>query len=262
MSHSFGLRKFYPIENIGTKLNRPYSHLADLYNHLMKQIDYKDWANYLHILFQTYVKSPKYVLELAAGTGNITRHLRKYYSQIIVSDFSNNMLKKNKHGYKDSVCCDMKYLPFKKQFDIIFSTFDSVNYLTSPGDLKCHFEQVKYIMEDHSIYAFDVSLMANSRKNVRQLNRSGKFNKIKYRQKSEFDETTKIHTNTFMIEYENGDRIIELHKQKIYDFYLYFELLESLKLFVVDCFESFTFEDARSDCERVQFIVRKNNAQL
>ena len=51
--------------------------------------------------------------------------------------------------------------------------------------------------------------------------------------------------------------IIEVHKQKIYPLEKYFELVEDCGLYVVDCFESFSFEDAHDNSERVQFILKK-----
>lgn len=48
----------------------------------------------------------------------------------------------------------------------------------------------------------------------------------------------------------------ETHKQKIYPFAVYFELLEKAGLNVTECYEAFTFKDGNAGCERVQFVVR------
>ena len=37
----------------------------------------------------------------------------------------------------------------------------------------------------------------------------------------------------------------------------YFELIEDAGLYVADCFDAFTFEDANHKCERVQFVIKK-----
>lgn len=55
----------------------------------------------------------------------------------------------------------------------------------------------------------------------------------------------------------NGETITEIHKQKIYDFYYYFEVIESCNLYVMECFNSFTYKDADENSERVQFIVKR-----
>ena len=64
----------------------------------------------------------------------------------------------------------------------------------------------------------------------------------------------------FRSKLENGEIIEEVHTQKIFNFELYFELAANSGLYVVDCFDSFTFEDASGESERIQFIMKKEHA--
>ena len=41
------------------------------------------------------------------------------------------------------------------------------------------------------------------------------------------------------------------------DYYEYFDLIEQSKLYVVECFDAFTFDDAKANSKRVQFVVKK-----
>ena len=95
--------------------------------------------------------------------------------------------------------------------------------------------------------------------NEKRLNRKGKFNGIKYIQKSKYDNADKIHYNSFQIILNNGEIIEETHKQKVYEFVDYFSVIENNGLYVEECFDAFTFDDANENCERVQFVVKKRN---
>lgn len=235
---------------------KPYTFVSLIYAHLMKQINYQDWADYIFDIQECYNLKSDRVLELGAGNCTIANNLIDKFDFYIVSDYSQDMLAQNDNKLIKKVCCDMTALPFKIKFDFIFSTFDTVNYLMDEQKLLKLFSEVSQVISDNGIFTFDVSLENNSYKNVKRLNRKGKYNGIKYIQKSRYDSDKRIHVNEFKIILNDAD-VFEVHKQKIYPLEKYFELVEDCGLFVVDCFESFSFEDANYDSERVQFIVKK-----
>lgn len=235
---------------------KPYTFVSLIYAHLMRRINYNDWADYIWDIREIYNLNPASVLELGGGTCNIANKLFNNADLYIVSDFSYDMLMQDDNKFIDKICCDMTALPFSIRFDYIFSTFDSVNYLIEEGLLHKLFNEVSQVISDNGIFTFDVSLEKNSYKNVKRLNRKGKYKGIKYIQKSRYDSNSKIHTNEFKIFLEDKE-IIEIHRQKIYSLENFFEIIEECGLFVVDCFESFSFDDAGNDSERVQFVVKK-----
>ena len=55
----------------------------------------------------------------------------------------------------------------------------------------------------------------------------------------------------------DGKKYREIHKQRIYDFYFYFDVIEKNGLYVAECFDAFTFKDASPNSERAQFILKK-----
>ncbi|MDR3628113.1 MAG: methyltransferase domain-containing protein, partial [Ignavibacteriaceae bacterium] len=201
------------------------------------------------------------VLELGAGNCSFAKHFSIYFPKLLVTDISQNMLLSNESGLFPRVCCNMTALPFKNKFDIIYSTFDSVNYLTSRKKLLDMFKQVSGLLTDKGVFTFDASLEKNSLLHAKEPERKGSYNGIKFKQKSEYDTVTKIHKNTFMIKLETGEIFSEMHKQKIFPFETYFELLEQAGLLVKHCYTAFTYKDGSGESERVQFItkrIRKN----
>jgi hypothetical protein len=151
----------------------------------------------------------------------------------------------------------MIHLPFKKKFDFIFSAFDSVNYLYNEELLHKFFDNLRTFLKKEAFFSFDVSLKSNSLKHVEQLNRMGKYRGIEYKQVSNFNEESCLHKNELEIKDRNGKVYREIHIQKIYDFYYYFEVLEKSGLYITECFDAFTFNEGSPESDRIQFIVKR-----
>ena len=242
---------------MGNSKTADYEILASFYHHLMRSVNYKLWAEYIESIVRDHLPKRASVLELGAGTGKFAEYFKKYFKNIIISDLSYPMLAA--HSYKSliKICCDMTALPFKNKYDLIYSNFDSVNYLTSRKKMVKCFSEVKNILTEDGIFTFDVSLEKNSLKHVRRSNRKGKYNKIKYEQNSFYDHEKKIHKNIFRINLGDSKLFTEIHKQKIYTFDEYFFMIDKAGLYAIECYEAFSNETGNRDSERLQFIVKR-----
>ena len=241
---------------------KPYEILPSIYSHLMAKIRYDNWARYLHEVVKHDCPKRSSVLELAAGDGTFAHYFRRFYPRLIISDISPQMVNKKKDGIP-RICCDMLSIPFKTKFDLIYSNFDSVNYLLSGKLLVKLFNEVALVLNDGGIFTFDISLEKNSYVHVKRNNKEGVYKGVAYKQISAYNPGTGIHTNKFRIKLANGDEYSEIHKEKIYSFETYFRLIEKTDLYVAECFEMFTFKPGRKDSDRIQFILKKrNNAEL
>ena len=236
---------------------KPYKVLPLIYPHLMKKIRYDKWAEYLYQIVKADCPKKSKVLELAAGDCSFAKYFIKYYPSLIVTDISCSMLLKNSY-LKNKICCDMLFLPFKSKFDLIYSNFDSVNYILSGRLLLKLFAEVSHLLNDDGIFVFDVSLEKNSYLHVKMNNREGKYNGLTYRQNSTYNPGSGIHLNKFIIRLANGDEYSEIHREKIYSFNTYFKLIDKTSLYVVDCYEAFTFKPGNENSNRIQFILKKN----
>ncbi len=224
----------------------------------MRSIDYKEWADYIHQISKELRKKKISALELASGTGAIAKLLQKKMN-IVSSDISFNMLNEDGDKSFPKVCCDMMYLPFKNKYDFIFSTFDSVNYLNTKEKFMRYLENANRCIDDGGLLAFDVSLENNSKKFEKYLNRRGKVNGITFRQRSLYNPATRIHYNHFELTLANGQKVEEIHKQKIYRFEEYFDFIDRSDFYVHKCYKAFTFKNADAETERAQFILKKKN---
>jgi SAM-dependent methyltransferase len=237
---------------------KQYQIISKFYSHLMDDVDYDSWAEYIRELFDEYECENEKVLEVASGTCTLASSLKQYDLQTIATDNSLPMLQAAENSIDDKLCCDMRRIPFKRKFDFIFSAFDSVNYLLTENDLSLMFESVSEVLTEDGIFTFDVSLEQNSLNNLEHLNRKGKAGNFEFTQKSYYDKVNKIHINEFEIT-TGSETFTEIHKQRIYNFFDYFDLIDNSPLYAADCFEAFTFDDAKPDSDRVQFILKRRN---
>lgn len=238
---------------------RTYSEISAFYDHLMRSIDYNGWADYILDIIEDYKIEKHSLLELAGGNGKIARKIAPRFQNYFLTDLSAQMLRSEDNSGLHLICCDMTALPFRSDFDVIISTFDSVNYLMSMDKIKRMLKEAALCLKPGGIFTFDVSLEQNSIKYQKYLNRKGKFDGLKYVQKSFYDEKTRIHHNYFEITKHDGSVIHEKHRQKIYRFSDYFRAIDSGDLYVDNCFDAFTFKDADENSERAQFILKKRN---
>ncbi len=234
---------------------KDYEILSKFYSELMSDVDYKSWAEYLFEIYEDFGCNNSQILELGGGNGNLGSELNNLGFDVVLTDLSLPMIKQSRN-IKKKVCCNMEKLPFKEQFDFIFSAFDSVNYLLSDDALSRLFNEVGAILNEDGIFTFDVSLEQNSMGIVDELNREGSFGDIVFIQKSKYLQDEKLHLNEFEIVH-GGKKYYEIHRQRILPFNAYFIIIDQSPLYVAECFDAFTFNDASSNSERVQFVLKK-----
>lgn len=224
----------------------------------MSFISYKWWARYLFILISKKAKKNSAVLELAAGNGSLAKYMIKFYPNYVVSDLSFSMIS-NADQNINRVCCDFCSLPFKRKFDLIISSFDSINYLTNKKKLLKAFIEINSILQKEGIFTFDVALESNSYKHEKTSNVKGKISGIIYERQSKFFPGSRIHKNIFKIKYPDGMTFTETHRQKIYPLQTFYEIADKSNFHILECYKAFTFNKGKASSDRVQIIMKRIN---
>lgn len=234
-----------------------YSKISLIYDDLVRHVNYAGWAEYLQNIMDEYKIRHDVVLELASGTGKLFSNLSIETNQKILSDISVEML-----SYIDKtnsrVCFDMTSIPFKREFDLVVSCFDSVNHLESESRLNSLFCEVNRILKPGGYFLFDVVTEHNSFSYLDSYSKKRKTGDMKYQQSSEYDAIKKRHRNRFLITFPSGEVFEEDHFEYIFPQETIIKFCESNNFKVVGTFEAFTGKRVTDNTLRIQYIIRSN----
>ncbi|MBK6682644.1 MAG: class I SAM-dependent methyltransferase [Ignavibacteriales bacterium] len=234
-----------------------YSKISLIYDDLVRHVNYSGWAEYLQNIIDEYNISHDVVLELASGTGKLFSKLNIVTRLKILSDISIEMLT---HIDKSNsrVCFDMTLIPFKRECDLVISSFDSVNHLESESRLNSLFAEVNRILKPGGYFLFDVVTEHNSFSYLDSYSKKRKTGDMKYQQSSEYDAIKKRHRNRFLITFPSGEVVEEDHFEYIFPQETIIALCESNNFKVVGTFEAFTGKKVTENTLRIQYIIRSN----
>ncbi len=146
-----------------------YHVMASFYDELMSEKKYLYWKVLINEVINKYKISKKTCLDLACGTGNISKILMEEGFKIIGVDFSKEMisLAQKKIPKGKFICADLRNFELEKKdiksISFAVSFYDSLNYLLSKKDLLNVFEKVSKNISSGSIFLFDL----NSKEHVR-----------------------------------------------------------------------------------------------
>ena len=247
-----------------------YSYLAPLYDKLMEDVDYESWADYIDEIIQEHYPEAEKILELACGTGSVAISLDElgYYS-VTASDLSPEMIDvaRNKalkaHADIRFTTLDFLNIDIDEQFDVIFSVFDSVNYLKSDIEVLRMLEQCEQVLKPGGLLIFDFSTPQNSLEAVDYLNNEeAEIKDLRFFRTSEYDPHQKIHTNTFEIERLSHDKkhvidqFKEIHQQQIYTLDEMLLILKQSPYHIVAKYSDFDLIDADENSARITIVLQ------
>ena len=150
-----------------------YEALASIYDVLMDDVNYDQWAEYLHQQMLKNNCPGNRLLDLGCGTGNITIPLAQKGYEITAIDLSKEMLAQaeaktialKQSGAPlqiDWQTQDMTALELYDAednfllFDGVIATFDAFNYITEPEALQFLLQDLSDHMNDNGILVFDI----------------------------------------------------------------------------------------------------------
>ena len=140
-----------------------YSALAGVYDLFNADLDDVAWANYIEAAFDRFLqRRPEILLDLACGTGRLTKLLADRGYDMIGVDGSPEMLAKaaENAGYDRRILYllqDMRSFELYGTVGAVISCLDSVNYLTRAEDLDVCFSLVHNYLDPDGLFLFDVN---------------------------------------------------------------------------------------------------------
>lgn len=257
--------------SIDTKLNAPYTSLADIYDEVMSNVDYETWADYIDEIIITHNPEADKLLELACGTGTIALSLEELDCyNITATDGSSDMIRVaiEKGASINSEIhfevMDFNNIKSNNTYDVVYLIFDSINYLKDDDlILKLH-RDVKRILSPNGIFIYDFTTPRNSRKAVGYLDNNYRLigNSYRYQRESAYDAKNQIHTNIFQIEHlkQSSDTetgiFKEIHQQKIYTQEYMRSLIEKTEFTILEAYDGFQLLPAHKNSLRITMVLQ------
>lgn len=245
-----------------------YETLAALYDSLMEETDYEQWADYMDRLLTANHCPGRRLLDLGCGTGNITIPLARRGYQITAVDLSAEMLAQaqaKSAALGVAVAWqqqDMAALQLAGQpvFDAVIATFDAFNYLTEPEELQDLLHQINGLLADGGILIFDVQtpykLAQYLGDNIFTLHRPD----VEYIWENHFDPEEQLCEMdiTFFIRQDNGlyRRVRECHQERAYDLELLQMWLRFSDFEVLGVYRELTEQPVQPEDHRAVFVAR------
>lgn len=147
-----------------------YESLANRYDALTRDVDYRAWADYAERQFARCGRPVHTVLDLACGTGTLTCLLAERGYETIGVDRSAEMLMVAAEKGRQVNAVPPIFLQQSMQGLDLYGTvdacvccLDSVNYVTRPAELRRAFQRVHLFLEPGGLFLFDVNAPAKLR---------------------------------------------------------------------------------------------------
>ena len=141
-----------------------YQTLSAYYDRFTEDVGYAVWASFFERLFARESVVPALILDLACGTGSLTKLLADRGYEMIGVDASPEMLMQAMNNTMD---CEprplflhqrMEELDLYGTVDVCLCCLDSVNYVTDPAALQRAFERVYLFLEPKTgLFVFDIN---------------------------------------------------------------------------------------------------------
>ncbi|MGB7061186.1 MAG: class I SAM-dependent methyltransferase [Candidatus Zixiibacteriota bacterium] len=197
------------------------------------------------------------ILDLACGTGSLCAVLARQGHSVVGIDSSPEMIEKarSKLRKKHDAFFDvqeMSRFSVDGTFDLVTCTFDSINYLLTPKELKGAIGRISGAMKEAGLFIFDSDthrhyLNHHQGQYHRQLAGESLVQKCIY------DPEKLIATTVF----EFSDGSLEIHKQRPYDLPELEPLLAGAGLRIVHSFADFDGRPFGSEDERLICVAEK-----
>lgn len=143
--------------------DKPYVHFAQVYDHIMADVPYRFWMEYIARVWASYSFSPATVLDLACGTGSMSLLMARQGRQVTGIDASGAMLDVARQKFKaeglyaEFVQADMRRFTLSEPVDAAISVFDSLNYLLTPAGVQSTFRSVARALKPGGMFVFDAN---------------------------------------------------------------------------------------------------------
>ncbi|HBU13255.1 MAG TPA: hypothetical protein DEB31_11240 [Clostridiales bacterium] len=243
-----------------------YSGMACVYDSLMVDVAYGEWAAYIRTLLEKREITGGLLLEYACGTGNITVPLARAGYEVIAVDRSEEMLNEARAKVRacaadaQFVCEDMTRLKVNRRADAAVCACDGVNYLLTEEAVREFFSNAFLNIRPDGVFLFDISSAVKIREELgNEFFYDDGENRTLFWQ-NEYDARTKqvcMELTLFIKEGQAYRRVDELHRQRAWEQDEITKMLAYAGFSQIEVFDFLTERQPGENARRLQFCAVK-----
>jgi len=197
---------------------KPFTALAQVYDAIMADVEYDDWAAFILRLAQERGWPGGRLLDLGCGTGNATAPMARRGLEVVGVDASEAMLavaRRKLPGVRFRRG-DFRRLRAPGRFGLVYSVFDALNNLLEPADFTVMARRVFRQLAPGGLFIFDM----NTTVGLRDLWEGGRVEgwagEVYYRWVHSYEDATGLAKVEAFCETEDG-AFTEVHLERPYD---------------------------------------------
>ena len=251
-----------------------YRDFAFFYDLLMKNADYESRFGYIIGLLAENGIGEGILLDMACGTGTLSKMFAQKGFDVVGIDASEEMLSRAQEKKLEEsfdalfLCQKMEELDMFGTVDAAVCTLDSLNHVTEKEKIREIFRRVALFMNDNGLFIFDVNTLYKHRRVLE--NNAFVFDTenvfcVWQNTLLEDNETTQINLDIFEGDEEEEDvyiRYSEEFFERGYELDFLKKTLENYRFEVVGIYDDMTKEPVREDSERAIFVCKKHGTQF
>jgi SAM-dependent methyltransferase len=207
--------------------NAPFGPVSPYYDSLMSGVPYRFWIDYLERLWKRHGRKPLSVLDLACGTGTVSRLLVGRGYAVTGVDLSVGMLEVARQRTKEAELAILFYQQDaaeldlgEARFDAVVCLFDSLNYLLEPERVQAALARVASHLTPGGTFIFDVNTEYALAEGMFNQSCTRRDEALHYRWRSRYNHETRLCTVRMDFSYDPGtgvrENFVEVHKQRAY----------------------------------------------
>ncbi len=239
-----------------------YVGFASLYDRLTFDVDYNEAAGRISEILDSEPKRPELVLDLACGTGTLTKLLSEHGYDMIGADSSEAMLNIAREKCPDALLLlqDMREFELYGTIDAAVCMLDSINYLTEDGDLDKVFHLLNNYLIPEGILIFDINTEYKFKNVLKDETFTFETDDIFYVWENDYSEEEGL-CDFYLTFFEQGAdgryaRVDEVHTERVYSQKEIEDALKRNGFRIEKCCDGYTDVEATSMSERICYVCR------
>lgn len=238
-----------------------YSKFSEVYDSLMDDVPYEKIADIIDSKIKNNNVKNKIILDLACGTGTLTKILAEKGYEMIGADISYDMLQKAQEKNPDVLFLNQSMDDFELYGTVgaIVCCLDSVNYLLDNESLNKMLNLCNNYLEPDGLLIFDVNSEYKFKNVLAQNIYTYDNDEIFYVWENNFCEEEKLcdfYLTFFLKENDVYTRFDEVHTERMYTDNEIVKVLTDNGFKILEKLDDFTDTPAKNDSERVMYVCK------